>query len=136
MKRFFSFALVFLMLMSFAPIIAAEEDPTGIESLAINPYGCAEASVDTVHWFISGGKVFLFLPAVVDLTVAKVYFTASDAVTVDGIPITSGDSAAAFTVGEHTLSCGGQTYALTVMQSAGLPSIFIETESGSLDYLL
>ena len=136
MRLFLSFALVLLMLMSFAPVIAAEEDPAGIESLAINPYGCAEASVDTVRWFISGGKVFLFLPAVVDLTVAKVYYTASGAVTLDGVPITSGDPAAAFSVGEHTLSCGGQTYALTVMQSAWLPSIFIETESGSLDYLL
>ena len=134
MKKSIAFCIALLLLLFCVfPGFAAEN---GIEALKINPYGGEEASVDTIRWFLSGGKAFLFLPADTDPASAKVYFTASDAVTIDGVPITSGAPAAAFTVGEHALSCGGQAYALTVMQSAALPSIFIETESGSLDHLL
>ena len=134
MKKSIAFCVALLLLISCAiPAFAAGN---GIETLKINPYGGEEASVDTVKWFASSGKYFLFLPADTVLAAAKVYYTASDVVSIDNVPISSGGSAAAFTPGAHTLLCGGQSYALTVMQSASLPSIFIETASGSLDYLL
>lgn len=102
----------------------------------MNPYGGEETDIDTINWFVSGGNHFLFLPADTDLAMAKVYLTASGEVTLDGEPIVSGDTFA-FTVGMHTLSCAGvKDVTLTVLQSENLPAIFIETESGSLDYLL
>ena len=134
MKKTISLLLAALLLLSFAPMVLAADG--GINALKVNPYGGAEAAIDTVRWFASGGRYFLFLPADADLSAAKVYFTASGSVTLDGAPVVSGGSAAAFTAGTHTLSCGGASCALTVLQSAGLPAIFIETESGSLDYLL
>ena len=134
MKRCISLLLTALLLLSLVPAAFAADG--GITALKINPYGGDESAIDTVKWFASSGKYFLFLPADVDLTAAKVYVTASDDVTVDGAPVASGDAAAAFTAGAHTLSCGGRTYPLTVLRSAALPAIFIETESGSLDYLL
>lgn len=134
MKKRIAFFLALLLLVSCAvPAFAAGG---GIETLKINPYGGAEASVDTVRWFVSGGNRFLFLPADTALADAKVYYSASDTVRIDNVPVASGGFAESFTPGSHTLSCGGQTYPLTVMQSASLPSIFIETASGSLDYLL
>ena len=127
MKRCISLLLTALLLLSLVPAAFAADG--GITALKINPYGGDESAIDTVKWFASSGKYFLFLPADVDLTAAKVYVTASDDVTVDGAPVASGDSAAAFTAGAHTLSCGGQTYPLTVLQSAALPAIFIEREA-------
>ncbi len=123
-----------LLLLAFCavPSFAAGE---GITALQINPYGGGAADIDTGKWFVSSGKYFLFLPADTDLSAAKVYFTASDDVTLDGAPVASGESAAAFSAGEHTLSCGARSYPLTVMLSANIPAVYLATESGSLDYI-
>ena len=133
MKKLISLFMAALLLASLLPAVFAEAP--GISMLRINPYGGDEAAIDTVSWFASSGKYFLFLPADVDLTAAKVYFTASGGVTLDGAAIASGDSAAAFAEGAHTLSCGGKTYPLTVCFSADIPAVFITTESGSLAYI-
>ena len=126
--------LTLFMVLAICPAVYAEE--AGITALKVNPYGGKEADIDTVDWFVSGNNHFLFLPADVDLAAAKVYFTASDGVALDGEAVVSGESAAAFTDGDHTLTCGEESLPLTVMRSENLPAIFIETESGSLDYLL
>ena len=133
MKKCIFLLLTLLLLVS---LCVAAYAVGGIDVLKINPYGEEEAAIDTVSWYVSSGKYFMFLPADADLTAAKVYFTASGDVTVDGTPIASGDSAAVFTAGTHTLACAGTSYPLTVLQSSALPTIFIETASGSLDYLL
>ncbi len=123
-----------LLLLAFCAVPAFAADG-GITVLQINPYGGDEADIDTVKWFASSGKYFLFLPADTDLSAAKVYFTASNDVTLDGAPVVSGESAAAFTEGEHTLVCGSRSYPLTVMLSANIPAVYLTTESGSLDYI-
>ena len=91
--------------------------------------------MDTISWYSTNGKYFLFLPADVNLSAAKVYFTASGEVKLDGTPIVSGGTAAALTAGTHTLVCGSQSRNLTVMFSADLPAVYITTESGSLSYI-
>lgn len=126
------FLALFLLAFCAVPAFAAGE---GIAALQINPYGGDEAAIDTVNWFASSGKYFMFLPADADLSVAKVYYSASDDVTLDGVPVVSGESAAAFTAGEHTLVCGERSYPLTVMLSANIPAVYLTTQSGSLDYI-
>ena len=133
MKKLLSMLLAVLLLCSVVPAVSAAG--TGVAALKINPYGGEETDIDTVSWFVSGGNHFLFLPADADITAAKIYFTASDDVTLDGVPVVPGDTVPALTVGEHTLVCGDQTVSLAVLRSENLPTVFIETESGSLDYL-
>ena len=101
MKKCIFLLLTLLLLVS---LCVAAYAVGGIDVLKINPYGEEEAAIDTVSWYVSSGKYFMFLPADADLTAAKVYFTASGDVTVDGTPIASGDSAAVFTAGTHTLA--------------------------------
>ena len=85
MKKSISVFLALLLLAFCAvPAFAAGE---GITALQINPYGGDESDIDTVKWFASSGKYFLFLPADTDLSAAKVYFTASGDVTLDGAPV-------------------------------------------------
>ena len=115
-------------------VSAAEDASPGLRTLKVNPYGNAEDAVDTICW-VSGSKYFLFLPADADLQAAKLYLQAGGPVTLDGLPVASGDSAAALSPGLHELRCGGESYSLTVCQSANLPAVYLRTESGSLDYL-
>ncbi|MBR5410488.1 MAG: CotH kinase family protein [Clostridia bacterium] len=134
MKKLLSAALALLLLLSvLSPVVA--EDAAGIGAFAVNPYGGAEDAMDTVSWYSTSGQYYLFLPADLDMDAAIVYFTASDGVTLDGAPITSGGAAAGLTAGAHTLNCGAKTYTLNVMFSANLPAVYITTESGSLSYI-
>ena len=77
----------------------------------------------------------LFLPSDMDPDSAKIRFTADKAVTIDGMKVKSGQNASLLTEGEHTLVCGERKYKLTVFKSDGNPAVFIDTESGSLEYL-
>lgn len=133
MKKIVSLFLTVLLLFSLFSMVFAVG--TGIEALSINPYGGAEDEIDTLSWYAASGMYFLFLPADTELSEAKVYFTASGEVKLDGSPLVSGGPATAFTVGEHTLKSGNATYKLRVIESAEIPSVFIETASGSLDYI-
>ena len=134
MKKCLCMVLSLLLLcIGAVPALAAGDN--GITALKINPYGGDEADVDTVSWFASSGKYFVFLPSDTEPDSAAVYFTASGDVTLDGVPVSSGDPAGLFTEGTHTLSCGGRDYPLTVMRSANLPAVYITTESGSLSFI-
>ena len=133
MKKLISLLLTAVMLLSFAPAALAADE--GVAYLSVAPYGGEETGMETVSWYVSGGNYFLFLPADTDPGAARVYFTASGEVTLDGAPVVSGGTAAAFTEGAHTLACGGAVYPLTVRCSANIPAVYITTESGSLTYL-
>lgn len=133
MKKLLSVLLAAILLISLTPAVFA--DIIGIGSFKINPYGGEEAAIDTVNWYSADRQYFLFLPAETDLTAAKIYFSASAAVKIDGEEIASGSTADAFTPGKHTLTCGGKTYNLQVLCSSALPAVYITTESGSLDYI-
>ena len=138
MKRIICLLLASLLLLGAVPTAFAantEAGAQGLTVLKVNPYGGEEAAIDTVKWEKVGDGLFLFLPADVSLDRAKVYFDASDKVTLDGALLSSGGSAAGFTAGAHTLACGGEEYALTVCFSANLPAVYITTASGSLDYI-
>ena len=134
MKRIMCAVLALLLALTVSPLVFAEETG-GIESLCVNPYGGDETEIDAVSWYAASGKYYLFLPADTDPDASRVYFQAADDVTLDGEPISSGDCAAAFTDGAHTLLCGESAYPLTVMRSQNLPAVFISTASGSLSYI-
>lgn len=135
MKKVISVLLLLLLLCPTQAFLANGASAEAIESLAVNPYGGGADDIDAVKWFSAGEERFLFLPSDAAPETALVYFTAAGDVTLDGAPISSGQSASGFTVGRHTLVCGDCRYALTVCRSAELPAVFLSTESGSLDFL-
>ena len=133
MKKIFSLVMAALFIvMMLPPAFAAD---AGIRTMKINPYGGSEGDIDTISWFSSSGAYFLFLPGDTDPAAAKVYYDASGDVKIDNTAITSGGSAERFTAGEHTLACGRKSYTLTVCFSSDIPSVFINTQSGSLSYI-
>lgn len=100
--------------------------------LKINPYGGGEQDVETILWDPAGEDLNLYLPAGTDPQTARVFLDGAG-VSLDGKPLRSGDSAAAFTPGEHSLVWGEHSLKLTVYRSASLPAVFLQTESGSLE---
>ena len=78
---------------------------------------------------------YLFLPAYCNTEELTVRCAAAQRLKIDGIEIKDGGKTDAFTVGDHTLTVDGKTLRLRVLQSAGLPAVWLETESGSMDYI-
>ncbi len=106
-----------------------------IRSFAVAPYSGSARDDDLVFWHEAEDRHYLFLPSDTDLDAARVYYSSSETVSVDGTGLEPGQSASALTEGDHTLNCGGNEYPLTVCISADLPAIFIVTRSGSLDFI-
>jgi len=132
LKKPWLILLIFICLLPLGALAA------GVDDLWVSGT-VAEASpeTDTVHWWYSTKERqhYLFLPACTDPTALTLHYTGTDTLSINGSPVQSGE-AWSFTPGEKlALTCGKKTYTLNVMQSAGVPSLFIETESGSLDYI-
>ena len=97
----------------------------------------ANGNNEILHpWFDeSSGLYYFFLPSFVDDN--HIYFDSLEgsSVSVDGLPFSRWSR---FDWDAHTLytiCCNEQEYPIVFMKSANLPSLFLETESGSMEYL-
>lgn len=117
------------------PASAVAEGAGGVE-IKINPYGKAEDSIDTVAWYKIGLEYYLFLPADCDRSALTVYLGGCDEIKVGLTVVKDGETTSAFSRGSiFTVNAGEKQYTVKLMQSENLPAVYIETESGSLDYL-
>ncbi len=134
MKRIISALLALIIAVSFCSLtgFAADEAVTefSVGIVEEKEHG-AQLSVD---WYKSENGIYMFIPQSVDLAEAKVYFTANGDVYADGIKIANGSSAAFLAdKSEVTLTSGNASYKVKIIAISDISSVFIETESGSLD---
>ena len=133
MKRFKKIISLFLatVLALSTVIVTASAVNAGITDFSVvSTVGGKEL---VIRWWQGSNKYYLFMPSDADLSDLKVKYTASAEVFLDGALLINGSSISLETDTEYTLSCDGNTYELYAMQSEGLPSIHITTESGSMD---
>lgn len=91
---------------------------------------------DAIHWWYSSKsrKYYLFLPAGADLSRMRIWFkSTAESIDAGGKIIVSGDPADFLKPGTEITVDAGNSYTLSVMQSAKVPAMFISTESGSLN---
>lgn len=82
------------------------------------------------------GKYYMFLPSGASEHTMKLHLEGIEAIAIDGQYMKDGEEII-LKEGEHTYAVEEEaSKSLFVMESAGIGSIFLETESGSLDYLL
>ena len=94
-----------------------------------------EKGVDAICWYTVKNNYYLFIPANLDLDKARIGFSDIQALSFTKLKKTveQGESAAFLEPGEHTVTIDGKKRVLTVMRgSAGIPALYITTESGSL----
>ncbi len=130
MKRLFCLLFTALILIMAGASVYA--DDSGIMRFRVNPYGGASTDMDSVSWEKLQDGYYLFLPADTDRSKAKVWAASTKAVLFDGKRLSWGQKAEAFTPGRHTVTCGDSTVDLTVCYSEEIPSVYIQTETGSL----
>lgn len=129
MKRILSLALSLLLLTAALCVPAAAQAETPLH-FTVAPFAAESARVGL--WLnAADGAYYLFLPGGADPAALTAHVNRSTAV--DGAYLSDGAVTDALTPGRHTLSVAGTDYTLYVIVSGDLPSVFLTTESGSMD---
>lgn len=147
-KAFFAVVLSLLIAMSCMIMAGAAQDDTesanaapdyvtnsSDKALWAEGYSKTETNlnIDAVKWFEKDNKYYWFLPSSADLSNLIVYHNFTS-VTVNGTAITSGESYSLFEDGkQYTVTADGKNYTLVVQKANGIASMFITTETGSMD---
>ena len=136
MKKVISLLMVALICCSFFSINAFAAD----EAITDFSVGVIEDKKHgaqlCVEWYEGADSMYLFVPESINLAEANVYFTADSDVYADGMKITNGSSAAFLAdKSEVTVTSGNASYNLKIIAISDVSTVFIETESGNLDYV-
>lgn len=129
MKRWMRLAAGLLgMMCALVPAARAEE------SLSVRRADGVGGEV--AMWEKSNGQKYLFLPAYMEGETLEIRYDGLDSVCLGEMDLPSGAQTDAVAEGTAlNLVREGQTESLLVMQSANLPAVHLETESGSLSYI-
>lgn len=98
----------------------------------------ARASEGRVNWWYdnNSGKYYLFLPASADMDKLRLGIEGIDKIYIDGIKV---DNFEMFSIqeGEHVITTDSdeREYQVIFQQAMGTAAIFVDTESGSMDYI-
>ena len=121
-------------------------DVVGISNLWVRSIQGSHISTTTPHdvapymieWLEVGDIYYLMIPNSADINNLSVHFESDLPVFVDGEEIVSGRGTNVFAdrIGEIvTLTSGGRQHQVVAMQSSEIPTMFIQTDSGSLDFV-
>lgn len=116
--------------------VTAAASGTGISSFAVNTNSAENASdLGAVEWYkAADGRYYLFLPSSADKNNITVWFTADADVMCGDTKIVNGETTDAFANGDSfVLTCGNATYNVKVLQAANSGTVYINTESGSME---
>lgn len=133
MRKTIQWLLLALILLLPAGAVAAS---AGSANFTVTKADASSADVEeriTVYKSTDNQR-YLFLPAGWDGWPLRVWLNTKKETTLNGIPVASGDTASCLIPGT-TVTVGyggGKTYKLTILQENTLPSVFINTKSGSL----
>ena len=90
---------------------------------------------DMIRWWRhhDNGRYYIMMPNSANLSKLKVFYNATNTITVNGKNLISGSETDIFkNGGEFVLNCGGKSYILVIMKASKIPSMFISTDTGSL----
>ncbi len=136
MKKQLSLVLSFLILFSCLSFHLPASAVTVDEELIFGVYPFADDST-VIKWWMNDAdnRYYLFLPADADKAALRVSIN-RDSILVNEAIIKNDDVTDVFSEGdEFTVNCEEKDYSLVVMQSENIPSVYITTKSGSLDYV-
>ncbi|MBR1606491.1 MAG: CotH kinase family protein [Clostridia bacterium] len=132
-KHFVYFLLAFLLLI-----------PLGAQAKEINRLYVWDGAVDmpadgslpagAIQWYARSGIRYLFLPSGMDASSLRVHFTGADSFTVGDKLVGNNAVTDVFVPGETvTITNGNNSYKVCVLQSANAASVYIRTQSGSIE---
>ncbi len=135
MKKIIALVLALIMSFSVLSVSSFAAEAGGISSFAVKVVTDAGDDADlVVNLFYGNPKYYLFIPASMDLEKAVVEFDAVSDIYCGETKLENGCSAAFMKdKQEITLTCGNGNYDVVILAESKVASVFIETESGSID---
>lgn len=135
MKKILSFILAVIIGCSVFSVAGFAAETEKISAFSVEIVTEEDSAADlVVDWYKNGNKYYLFIPSSIDLEKAVISFSSSADVYCGETKLTSGDSAAFLKDKQQiTLICGEENHDVIILAESKVSSVFIETESGSLD---
>ncbi len=134
MKKFFAILLVVVMILPTTAMIAFSAGGETISSFSISSVITTDDKAPTVEWFLAeDGNYYLFVPTSISTKLCKVNFGATGEVKIDGVPVSNGSVISLSDKSSISVSCNGKTYVVYIIAETKLASVFVTTQSGSLD---
>ena len=124
----------------------AETENSGIEKQALRDFYITNIATgsskrmteEMIRWWRNeeDDKYYIFLPSSANMNSLRIQFEGVDAIYLDGKKIKNAEKVQ-ITLGEHsvTTDVDETSYHVVFMQSNNLPTAFIHTESGTMDYV-
>ena len=136
MRRRFLFCLLLLGLLLLLPFCAQANEINRLYvwdgSVGMPQDG--SLAPGAIQWYSRNGIRYLFLPSGLDSSKLFVHFTGSaKSFTANGVTVPNNSVTDVFVPGTTvTISNGGNSYRVAVMQSANAASVYIKTKSGGI----
>ena len=138
MKKFTAMLLALIIALSALALTAYAKENKSIINARIVQEDFIEDDADRIiNWHEKDGEYYFFVPAAIVYELAKLEIQTKDnaVASVDGVeytePLTLWSVFADKT--ELTITCDGETYPVNIIRESKVASVFITTESGSLD---
>ena len=128
--------LLFVSLL-FLCVVVCPSHSLAKEPLVLSVQPASAGSEEKVdYWYARGEKRYFFLPAYFNAESLLLTFSGADSVTIDGVEYRNGDTISLPTDREvKVCGSGFSDFSLCVLQAANIPAVFVETESGSMEYI-
>lgn len=129
---------VILLLTIFLVAVAAfaascEEKTASLLSVLVTSAGGHE-SIDC--WESEEGEYFVFLPSYADPAKTSIRRNRGGEIVIDGLPLRDGMTCEPFQINvPYALSWKGKESTITFLQSENVPALYLDTRSGSMDYI-
>ncbi len=141
MKKIISVLLAVIMSLSCLSVAVFASDDAAISAFVIESVaeieaeaGNGEGAAVKTEWYEIDGTYYLFVPSAIDLANAKISFDADADVFAGSTKLVNGEVTDALNgKNEVTLTCANESFKVIIIDESTVASVFIETESGSLD---
>lgn len=140
MKKIIALLLSAVIAFSAFAVAGYAEDAPAISGVHIAQWDVNSDDADRViNWYEANGEYYLFIPASIDYDAAWFVVPGAETInaTIDGAACPElqrlGEAVGDKT--EVTLAAKGEEYKVNIIKISGTASVFIKTESGSLDYI-
>lgn len=134
MKRILAIVLATVMAFSAFAMIGYA-DGQSVTAWIASDYNEDDGYSRSIYWYEANDKYYFFIPASIDYETAKFYIPGS--YTVDGVEYEAPETLAKV-FGDKTeveIEADGWIYDVVIIKESKVASVFISTESGSLDYI-
>ena len=131
MKKILALVLALLVAGSCLALTADGAKAAAPTVTVTEPTATSARTPDAVRWFeASDGTWIFFLPSAFTAKSLRLWYSGSDVLEVNGAKVASGDTCYLGESGKIT--AGKNTYPYRVMQSIGVATVFVTTQSGSM----